>query len=195
MKRMRIAARDRRALGLGAAAVLAVLAFARGAPAYTNWRSESGAERAEARAELDHARVLVARASAARESTITRGRRLIAVAPAILSGETVNAAGATLAGLLSGAAAQSGVKLGAVQLRPDSLSRAAFTPIGARVDATGDIRGLMQMLSLIESGPTVLRVRSLGITQPDIAAADDRVEALHLELEVEGLMFNSRKGP
>ena len=192
--RVRIAARDRRAVGLGTGAVLLVLALSRGVPAYAGWRREIDDERQEARNELDRDRMLVARAGAVRESTITRGRRLIAVAPAILRGETVNAAGATLAGLLSGAAAQSGVKLGAVQLRADSLSRGAFTPIGARVDATGDIRGVIQMLSLIESGPTLLRVRSLGITQPDVTSGDDRVEALHVELEVEGLMLNPRKG-
>ena len=195
MKRLRVAARDRRALLIGALGVLAVLALSRGVPMYAGWLEESIAERREAQAEVAHGRALISHADAARESTIVRGRRLIGAAPAILIGETVNAAGATLAGILSGAAAQSGVKLGTVQLRSDSLSHGAFTRVGARVDATGDIRGVMQMLALLETGPTLLRVRSFGIAQSDVSAGDDRTEALHVEIETEGLMLNPRKAP
>ena len=195
MKRLRVAARDRRALLIGVLGVFAALALSRGAPMYAGWLEESIAERREAQAEVAHGRALISHADAARESTIVRGRRLIGVAPAILIGETVNAAGATLAGILSGAAAQSGVKLGTVQLRSDSLSHGAFTRVGARVDATGDIRGVMQMLALLETGPTLLRVRSFGIAQSDVSAGDDRTEALHVEIETEGLMLNPRKAP
>jgi hypothetical protein len=60
------------------------------------------------------------------------------------------------------------------------------------MDVTGDIRGVMAMLASLERGPTLLAVRSLSISQPDLTAGDDRVEALHVEIDVEGLMFNPK---
>ncbi len=193
MTRLKLGKRDGRALLRGAAAIALVLAATRGIPAWLDWQRESRGADEETRNALARDRALVMNEAAVRESTIARGRRLIALAPSILSGDSPGNAGATLAGVLSGAAALSGVRLGSVQLRGDSLSRTAFTRIGARMDATGDIRGVIAMLSAIESGPTLLSVRSLSISQPDLTAGDDRVEALHVELEVEGLMLNPAK--
>jgi hypothetical protein len=193
MKGIRMSTRDRRALLGGAAALILVLAISRGLPAYLAWQREARSEDAELRRALSSANSVIALSEATRDSTITRGRRVIALAPAILSGDTPNSAGATLAGVLSGAAAQSGVRLGAIQLRSDSLSRDAFTHIGAHMEATGDIRGVAAMLGALERGPTLLAIRSLSITQPDLLAGDDRVEALRVELDVEGVMLNPRR--
>jgi hypothetical protein len=195
MSRVRMSARDRRALLACVGAVSIVLALARGVPAYLSWQREARAEDAEARLALAKDRSLVTFDPAMRDSALIRGRRLIALAPVILSGDSPNSAGATLAGILSGAAAQSGVRLGAVQIRGDSLSRDAFTRIGARMDGTGDVRGVANMLAALERGPTLLSIRSFSITQPEMLAGDDRVEALRVELDVEGLMLNPRRTP
>jgi hypothetical protein len=192
MTRLTMNARDRRALLAGIAAIAFVLAVTRGVPAWLDWQREARGADAEARDLLARERSLIEHGAAVRESTSARGRRLLALAPAILSGDAPSDAGATLAGVLSGAAALAGVRLGSVQLRGDSLSRGAFTRIGARMDVTGDIRGVMAMLASLERGPTLLAVRSLSISQPDLTAGDDRVEALHVEIDVEGLMFNPK---
>jgi len=192
MKRPRLTGRDRRALLAGAAALAVLMAATKGLPAFRDWQREARGADAEAREALVRERTLIANAEATRESTIVRGRRMIALAPSILAGDTPGAAGASLAGILSGAAALSGMRLGAVQLRGDTLSRDSFTRIGAHMDATGDIRGVAAMLAALERGPTLLSVRSLSIAQPDLTAGDDRTEALRIELEVEGLMLNPR---
>ena len=185
--------RDRRALVGGAIVMLVMLGSARALPALIARQREIRAEDVEARDMLARERGLIARADQSRESTLVRGHRMIALAPAILVGDSPNAAGATLAALLSGAAAVSNIRLGTVQLRADSLSHEAFTRVGARVVATGDVRGVLRMLDVLDRGPTLLAVRSVAITQPDPAAGDDRIEALHVELEIEGLMLNPRR--
>jgi hypothetical protein len=193
MSRLQLGRRDRRALLVGTAAIAAAIALARGVPAYLSWLAEARGADAEAQIALAGARAILARSDSVRDSAIARGRRVIALAPAILGGDTPNMAGASLAGLLSGAAALNGVRTGSIQVRSDSLSRDAFTRIGAHLEATGDVRGITNMLTALEDGPTLLVVRSLAISQSDPAAGDDRVEALRVELDVEGLMLNPRR--
>jgi len=193
VKRLQLSRRDRRALVGGAAAIALVLGVVRAVPAARSWDREARAESGELRAALARDRAMIARSATVRESTIARGRRIIALAPSLLGGETVAGAAASLASLLSGAAAQSNVRLGAVQLRGDSLSHSAFTRIGAHVDATGDVTGISHLLSALERGSAVIAIKSFAITQPDVAAGDDRVEALHLEMDVEGIMLNPKR--
>lgn len=192
MTRPKLSTRDRRTIALGVAVVAFLLGASRAIPAYRGWEVELRETRFETEHELADDRELVGNERAVRESTIVRGRRVIALAPAILPGETANSAGASLAGVISGAAAQAGAKLGAVQLRSDSLSRGAFTRIGAHVEATGDIRGITKMLAALERGPTLIAIRAFSIEQREPAAGDDRVEALHVQLDVEGIMLNPR---
>jgi hypothetical protein len=189
---IRMGRRDRRALLVGVAAIAATIVAARGVPAYLAWQREARAAVIELRGSLARAQGLIVRAGPSRDSAIARGHRVIALAPAILSGDTPNSAGATLAGILAGAAAQSGIRLGTVQVRADSLSRDAFTRVGAHMEATGDVRGIIGMLGALEGGPQFIAIRSLSISQPEPAAGDDRVETLHVELDVEGLMLNPR---
>ena len=193
MKAPDMSRRDRRAVSAGAATIVLVLVIVKAAPAFNVWATEARASDMEWRAELRRDRAIIARSAVTRDSTLARGRRVIALAPALLAGDSPGAAGASLASLLSGAAAQSNVRLGVVQLRSDTLSHAEFTRVGAHLDATGDVGGIVRLLSSLERGPTLLAIRSLAITQPDVAAGDDRIEALHLELDVEGLMLNPKR--
>jgi len=190
MIRLRLSARDRRSLAVGACGILLAFGIPRLIPAYLSWQREARAEDVEVRTALARARTLIAHAPETHDSAVARGRRVIALAPSILSGDTPGAAGAVLAGLLSGAAAQSGVRLVSLQMRGDSISPDTFTRIGVQFDATGDIRGITHLLALLEQGPALIRVCTLSITQPEPSAADDRMEALHLELIAEGLMLN-----
>src|ERR671938_1894657 len=118
---------------------------------------------------------------------------MLALAPALLSGDTPAAAGATLAGLVSGAAARASVRLGVLQVRADSLGHGTFTRIAVTGSATGDVQGVAELLSALEHGPTLLAVRALSVSQTDPAAPVDRMEVLHVDFAVEGLMLNTRR--
>jgi len=189
---LRIGSRDRRALVTGAVAIAVMVTLVRAVPAVMDWNRDAREAALEERSALAKAEAMLARSGAVRESTITRGRRVIGLAPLLLGGETPNSAGASLAGALSGAAARAGVHLGVVQLRGDTLARDVFTRIGAHADATGDIRGVSAFLALLESGPPLLAVRSYSVTQPEPGAGDDRMETLRVEIDVEGLMLSPR---
>jgi len=184
--------RDRRALLVGAVTVFTVVALSRGLPARSSWQRRVREDARVSRTEAARARALLGIGKAIEDSLAARDERFMALAPKLLGGESPAAAGATLAGLLSGAAASSGVRVGAVQIRPDTASTGAFMRVSVRADATGDIRGVTKMLSALERGPALLVIRSFSIDQPEPAASSDRMEALRVTLEVEGLMVTPR---
>jgi hypothetical protein len=81
------------------------------------------------------------------------------------------------------------VKVGALQLHADTSSRSTFVRVGVRGEVRGDIAGVTAMMAALEGGPTMLAVRELSITQPETSAPADHMEALRVELSVEGLML------
>jgi len=182
-----ISEREKRVLAGGALAVALLVGVGRGVPAWRAWR-----DAAVARAELAAGRAADAEAGTrglrARIDTVeARQARLASLAPALLDGTTPAAAGASLSGLLSGAAARAGVRLNSVQVVPDSVrDDRTFLRVSLHADATGDVAGVARMLALIEGGPELLAVRELVITQPD-PAVQGAPEQLHAELTVEGL--------
>ena len=183
-----ISGRDRRVLTGGAAAIALLLLVGRGIPAWSRWDADARASAAELGAEAAKAEAAVGSLPAIRDSAAARGERLVALAPAIVPGESAASAGASLASLVSGAAASAGVQIGAVQLsRPDSAARTVFTRVRVRTDATGDLPSLLRFMQALEGGPTLLAVREWSISQPNAGGAADRPEQLRLELSVEGL--------
>lgn len=184
--------RDRRALIVGVVCIGTLVGFSRGLPAWREWRHDVREEALAAITERARAEALLTMRRAIEDSLAARNERFVSLAPALLGGGSPAAAGATLAGLVSGAAATSGVRLGAVQIRPDTASSSAFTRISVRADAMGDVRGVTNMLSALERGPTLLAIRSLAIDQPDPAATSEQMEALRVTLVVEGLMLTPR---
>jgi hypothetical protein len=187
-----MSARDRRALIAGVVAIGSLITLSRGLPAWRAWRQAVHEEAIASATDIARARSLLGVSGAIGDSLAARNDRFLALAPALLGGESPAAAGATLAGIVSGAAATSGVRLGAIQIRPDTASSETFTRVSVRADATGDITGVMKMLTAIERGPTLLAVRSLSIDQSAPAATSDRMEALRVSLVVEGLMLTPR---
>lgn len=210
MSRSLLGARDRRTLILGAVSVGTLLLVSRGLPAWRRWVAESQAAAAEQRGEAARAQALVRTFPAMRDSLAARNGRFLALAPALLSSGSVNAASAALASLVSGAAADAGVSLGAVQFRTRespppadtarrgggsgsatrggaSRSAATFVRIRVESDVTGDIHGISRFVLALERGPVRLVVRDLTITQQDVVGAPDRAEVLHVTVAVEGL--------
>jgi hypothetical protein len=182
-------ARDRRALVIGASAILIVLLGRNAMPALFTRQREMRDAASRNEEKLARATVSLARAAQVRDSVKARGARVVALAPALLGGDSPATASATLAGMVSGAAARSNVRIGALQLSADTASRGMFTRVNVHGDATGDIAGITAMLAALEGGPTLLAVRELSITQPEPGAPADRAEALRLEMTVVGLML------
>ena len=186
---MMISSRDRRTLTVGGAVIASLIVLSKGVPAWREWVAEARSGAAEQVRASREADTLVAHAKALRDTLAARNARYVALAPALVAGNTPAEASATLASLVSGAASASGVKLGAVQLRPvaDTGARRAFVRVSVHADVVGDIRGVTTMVASLEHGPARLRVRDLTVTQPDPAAPADRVEALRADFTVEGL--------
>lgn len=194
MSTKRISVRERRALALGGACIVTMFAAARGVPALLAWKRDLRSEAAEGRSSLANARAIIGAERGVRDSTVLEGQRVVALAPLLLSGDTPASASATLAGIISGAAAASNVQLGAMELRPDSSARLAFTRVVVKGSANGDVHGLARMLQQLEQGPALLSVEELSITQPELTAAPDHMEVLHMELVVAGLMLTPTIG-
>jgi Type II secretion system (T2SS), protein M subtype b len=189
MMQLALSTRDRRTLLGGLSVIGALVVLARGVPAWRGWVRDVKAaaeEQSQAAADAD---ALIAQARAERDTLARRNARYLALAPALVAGNTFAEASATLASFVSGAASGAGVKLGAVQLRPvaDTVARRAFVRVGVHADVIGDIEGITALLATLERGPTRLRVRGITVTQADAAAPSDRVEALHADFTVEGL--------
>lgn len=195
MSALTLSPRDRRVLALGAATIGLLFALGRGVPALRRWEREQRAEAAELAAEAARARGSVRAHGVVRDSLKARETRFLALAPLLLGGETPAVAGATLASLVSGAAAACSVRLGAVQVRADSAGQGVFTRVAVRADAVGDVRGVTGFLAALERGPALLAVRELSVSQSEPAAPPDRPEVLRIELTVEGLVLSPRAAP
>ncbi|HEV7702777.1 MAG TPA: type II secretion system protein GspM [Gemmatimonadaceae bacterium] len=193
--KMQMSSRDRRALTFGVGAIAVLFAIGKGVPRLLAWERAARSDASDQLDEFDRATAEISRAAIVRDSAKARGARIIALAPALIEGDSPATASATLAGLISGAAARSNVKIGALQLHADTNSRGTFVRVGVRGDATGDIAGITAMLAALEGGRTMLAVRELSITQPETSAPADRMEALRVELSVEGLMLSPRVRP
>jgi hypothetical protein len=189
-----ISARERRALALGGACIVTMFAAARGVPALLSWKRDLRSEAAERRSSVADARAIIGVEQGVRDSTALEGQRVIALAPLLLSGDTPASASATLAGIISGAAAVSNVQLGALELRSDSSAQLAFTRVVVKGSANGDIHGLTRMLRQLEAGPPLLSVEEMSITQAELNAAPEHMEVLHMELVVAGLMLTPTIG-
>lgn len=201
-----MAPRDRRTLAVGLTVVATLLAISRGLPSWHDWVREARAGAAEQSNAAARTASLVRVAGPMRDSLLARNARYLALAPSLLAGASSADAGATLASVLSAAAAESGVKLGAVQIRiagrammaadksrqRNAAASAVFARVRAQGDVTGDVRGLTRFLLTLERGPLRLAVRDLTVTQSDPVGAAGRSETLHADIVVEGLAMAAR---
>jgi hypothetical protein len=130
--------------------------------------------------------------SALADSLSERGNRLISVMPAFLTGASPEAAGASLAGILSQAAGDSRVELSSMEVRADSLGSGEATRVSVRAVVSGDVNGVMQMLAAIEGDQRLLAVRSLRLDQPEPDAPPSTMERLQVTMVVEGLLLTPR---
>jgi hypothetical protein len=184
---MRLSPREARGLAVGAIAISGILFSFRILPAWRQWDADARDSAVDMRDEVERARAGVRRLPAALDSIESRNERIVALAPLLVPGTSRSAAAASLASLVSGAASRAHVELGAVQIRPDSAGSGTFTRVAVRGDATGDLPGLLRMLTELEVGRELLHVREFSITQPSAGGPAEQPEALRLEFTVEGL--------
>jgi hypothetical protein len=188
---LQVSRRERRTVIVGTIIVAAVLLVTRIIPAWTAWIDGERTAAASLMEELDAAQVTVDSLPALLDTLIARNDRYLALAPALVAGETPSAAGVALMSFISGAVTSAGLKPGATQLRVNPSGGSVFSRISIRGSAEGDVRGVSQFLLAVERGPTLLTVRQLSISQPDPGAGVDRPEALRIEFTVEGLALDS----
>lgn len=178
---------------LGVVSISLILAFGRGLPAWRRWRAETHASATELTSEVTRARVSISRHGLVRESLTVRQGRFVALAPLLLRGETPAMGGASLASLVASAATAANVRLGPVQVQPDTTARTVFSLVRVRADVTGDVRGIGTFVSSLERGQTLLAIREISISQLEPGAPPERAEALRVNLTLEGLMLTPRQ--
>src|SRR6476469_60995 len=95
--------RDRRALVVGACVILMVVVGKNAVPALLTW--QRGVRDAASRNEekLSRAKLSLGSAAQVQDSLKSRSARVVALAPALLGGDSPATASATLAGIVSGA--------------------------------------------------------------------------------------------
>ncbi|MFL5560837.1 MAG: type II secretion system protein GspM [Gemmatimonadaceae bacterium] len=190
-----LSSRDRRVLAIGVLMCFTLVVGTRGVPTLLRWTRETRANATQLSDEAARAQRSVEDAARTRDSLAIRRAQYSAITPRLLEGETAAGAGAVLASLVSSIAAESNVRLGSVQIKADTAHADAFVAIRVHADVIGDVSGLATMLAALERGRTLVAVRELSLAQPDLAAGDDRPEALRGELTVEGLMANPARAP
>ncbi len=193
----RLSNRDRRTLMLGAAAIAVLVLLTKDLPAWHAWQRDAEAGAIELAADAARSDAAIAAYPLLHDSLRVRSARLLSLDSTIVAGMDPASAAASLATMVSDAAADAGVKLGAIQPRVDSephslgATRAAahqvFAHVSVRGDAIGDVVALTQFLADLEHGPVLLAVRELSITQPEPAAPSSRMETLHADFTVVGL--------
>ncbi len=179
--------RDRRTLLVGAASIGGLLFVGRALPAWLRWQAEAIQSARSASAAWARDRMLALHSRAMHDSLVVRRTRLSALSPTWLSGDSPAAASARLAGLVTRAATDAAMTLGALDLRTDSVGHEPFVPVHVRVSVTGDVQGLATFLAALDHGPCALTVRWLDVQAGDPAAGAQRPEVLHADLSIDAL--------
>lgn len=185
--------RERRTVAIGLTTIAAIVGIGRGVPAWRTWSTETVASAREIQTELNRSRADVHGAKTASDSLAVRTARLDSSAHVYLEGRTPTAAAAGLASALSRIAETAGVRVASIGARVDSSSTSSVRAI-ASLNVVGDVRALTRLLAGVERGPLLLSVASVSVAQSEVAAGDDRAEALRIEMSVEGLVAPAAGG-
>ena len=178
--------RERRALRLGGAVIVAAFAALRLLP--WGWHAAQGrAEEFRNRAELlVRAEAMVAAADELQDSSVAVKARLLTLAPRILAGSQEAEAMADLSGRLNALAAAHQVRLSRTNPLSDSTRSGELRRISVRVTLESDSRGTLEFLRGLARGPAVLVLQELRVTAPNAASAAAVPEVLETEATVQG---------
>jgi hypothetical protein len=182
-----ISQRDRRTLVGGLLAVAIIAAGGRAVPKWRQWDEGARTSAAELTSEVASLEAQLKRLPALRDSARSRGLRAAAARERLIEAATVGAAGADLATQVTDVADELGIKVSAVQIRPDTLFRAGHARVAVSLTATGDVANLADLLTTLESSDVLMAVRELTITPADVLLPDGRPETIRFQLLVEAL--------
>ena len=184
---LRISRRDQRTLGVGVVTIALLMVVARGIPAVRAWEADRLREAIETATQLTSIRVGRRQLSAHRDSLVARRARLASVDSTLLSGASTSAVAAALASSLEDLSDHNAIKVTSLQIRADSVARGGMTRVDVRPSGIADVVGLAGLLQEIEAGAMPLVVRELDVSQPEPTAADNKPEALHIDVLVSGV--------
>ena len=191
-----LAARDRRVLLAGLAAIGVLVLVARGLPAWMRWRGDVRDRAVEAVQRRLQTRELVEALPVALDTLEARTARLRQLGPAYLTGGSAADASAALTALVSEMAREALVRIDAMNVQVDTVAEAGIAIPRVRLDAqaTGDVTGLADLMRRLEhgEGSALLAVRRLSVRPHDIAGPADQVETLAIRLTIEGLALVRR---
>lgn len=179
--------RDRRALIVGVTSIGGLMFVGRAVPMWRGWQRSAVASASAAASSAARNQVLARNGRSIHDSLVARRGRLAVLAPNWLVGESPASAGAELAAIVTRAATDASLTLGALDIRTDSVGHGPFIPVHVRVSITGDVDGLATFLGAIDRGPCALNVASLDVQGGDPAAAPRRAEVLRASLTIDAL--------
>jgi type II secretion system (T2SS) protein M len=179
--------RDRRALVVGAAAMIVLVVGFRGLPAWELWRSAARSNASEIMTRAERTSSLLTAFPRALDTLQARRTQVTAMGPILLTDETAPGAASNLTAFIGELARLSAVRIDAVELHVDSSKARVLPLIRVNLQATTDIAGLSAFLQGLEQGPTLLAVRRLGIHPQNADANGAQGEMLSVQVAVEGL--------
>ena len=185
--------RDRRALAAGATCIVLTVMLGTVIPAERRWQAHAEIRAALLSRELAEARAVLSREIATRDSVVARVRMLQTVERDLVRVESKSSGEATLAALVSTAAASSGIKVDALALDADGVDAGPLEYVSVTGDATGDIQSLAAFLTAMERASARVAFRALSITQSDAGAPDTRAENLRLEFTVQAQVISASR--
>lgn len=190
-----ISRRDQRTLGVGAFTIAVLIVVSRGIPAIRTWDAERVREARETASQLASIRIGRQKASALRDSLAARRARLASIDSTLGTGTSTSAVAAALASTLEELSDRNAIKVTALQIRADSVARGGLARVEVRLSGITDVTGLAGFLAAVEAGPTPVVVRELDVSQPEPAAADNKPEALRIDVLVSGIGLVRADGP
>lgn len=163
MSRPKLGERDRRAVLLGSAVLLAGLLLRAAVLPYAGALRDAGERLERERALLQREERMLHEAESHRRAFGELGTRLLASVPRLMTGGTLAATQATLAGRVDRAASAAPALLRRVEPLPSRSAGPGVRAIPLRVEGESDFEGVMTLLAELESGPSVYHVAELEL--------------------------------
>ena len=136
--------------------------------------------------QLERARRELAAESTLSDTVTALRRRIVDLAPRILSGNTAAEAANDLAGRVNLAVSRANGRLLRADPETDSTTAGLLRRVGMTVAFEGDVRGVADVLRAFAQDPVVLRVSQLRILATDPGGGEQGPEMLRVELVVRG---------
>ncbi len=150
-------------LGAGVTALLVLIRYAP-LPAISSLTGSPGEDNWVQLQKIENYQKILARGEGARKRSTELLARFEAAKSRLVPGETPTQVGAALQGRLSTMATDAGLNVLSSQILKDEQS-GDFRRVGVRLTLSGELDGVTQMLSAIETGPSDLEVTLLEVNR------------------------------